>query len=364
MSSILVFIGTTVFPDSPAALPDREAFLSELRTATLQVVLDRCLLPAMPTAMASVPAWLETVHAAVEVETKLIGSTSTAAIIQPFFAAAAGPAWAAQRRRRVAEEVRRLIISGWGGWEAIEAESEKEVVVMEEIEVDDEDDVDERVNGKGEDDDMDFGWDFDDEKKASSPGQLGSEHVNGTAMDVDQESGDWGLTDDTAPAGPSKPRQSPPIEPNSDGWEFDDVALSPPRPAAQPKPAREAKRLGRKVLKVKAVADDDEWGLESEAMGSSAQDNGHAPDVAPTDDWGDWNGDHDLAGGSNGPPGAPVESKTRKRAVREIKRTIKETIMISRACEKLLETSERVLHEARDLRSTQSVDMTNQRGFS
>ena len=117
-------------------------------------------------------------------------------------------------------------------------------------------------------------------------------------------------------------------------------------------------------MKVKAVADDDEWGLESESMGSSAQDNGHAPDVAPTDDWGDWNGDHDLAGGSNGPPGAPVESKTRKRAVREIKRTIKETIMISRACEKLLETSERVLREAQDLRSTQSVDMTNQRGFS
>lgn len=281
-------------------------------------------------------------------------------IIQPFFDNAAGPAWASQRRQRVAEEVRRLVLGGWGGWETIEAEREKEVVMMVEEEVDGEVEP-ERPTHKEVDDkdeDMDFGWDFDNDKKNQPSGSRSVDN-GGEGMDVD-DGGAWGFAEVSAQAGPSKPRQTPPAETHGDGWEFDDVAAQTPvKPVAAPKPAREAKRLGRKVAKVKTVPDEDVWGSEAESVTSEARQNGHVPDPpkAQMDNWGNWINDEgpktEIHKEMTDGRAAVLAPKPRRKVLREKRRMMKETFMISRACEKLLETTERVLREAQDLRLTE-----------
>lgn len=362
ISTILAFIATTVFPPSPTSPPNREAFLSDLQTAALQAFLDHVILPDMPSTMASIHTWLETVHAAMKFEASLIGTNCTKVIVQPFFESAAGPAWAAQRRRRVAEEVRRLILNGWGGWEAVEVEREKEVAMMEEVEMGDAGEENELVDrgGKESDDEMDFGWNFGEEEK-ERPAEAGTAKLApDPAMDIEARDDGWQFGDTSNAAGASKPRQSPPAEPNGDGWVFDEVSDPVPKPVALPKPAREAKRLGKKAAKVKTVAEDDVWGSESTSIASSAQQNGHAPAPVQADAWVGWTNDESLKPESDpaiasAPSSVPKaqSAKPRKKAIREVRRTIKETSMISRACEKLLETAERVLREALELQSTE-----------
>ena len=44
-----------------------------------------------------------------------------------------------------------------------------------------------------------------------------------------------------------------------------------------------------------------------------------------------------------------MAAKPKRKELHEVKRVIKETYLVSRACDKLLEIAERVLREARDL---------------
>ena len=344
VSTILSFVTSTIFPPTTSSTPERNAFLFDLQTAVFQAVLESVILPAMPVTLASVPTWLDVVQQASEFETALIGTTSTPPIIAPFFELAAGPAWAAQRRRRVAEEVRRLVLGGWGGWEAIEAEREKEVVVMEEVEIEDEDalpdqEMQERADLKN--DNPTFDWGFDDDESSLPERPAMPEKVD-EPMEADPPEVDaWGFDDNPA-AGPSRPRQ----DSAEDGWEFDDVsAPASARPiAAAPKPAREAKRLGKKVAKVKSIVEEDVWGAESGSESTEPPgQNGHSP--AEVDDWGGWAEEETAKPGKE-------PTRPRKKVLREQRRKIKESFLVSRACDKLLEMAERVLREAQDLRST------------
>ena len=428
LNTILLFVGDQLFPPSRILQDQRHGFLSEVQAAILQIMLKRVILPAMPALLTSVPVWLELVQKAVDIESQLTPQdneidSATAdnpkeGIIRAFFLSEAGRAWATQRRKRVAEEVRRMIVGGWGGWETVESLREKEVVAIVEVEVSD-DEGEEGVHGvsandngiptstkepseekKGDEDE--FGWDFDDqaEKSAVAPGdgvmdvdpnemREQNGETGDKSMDVDDA---WGF-DEAGPAesGPSKPHDAPnPIgdtsTDDSAGWDFNlDSASEPPKPVSPiiAKPAREAKKLGRKVARQKTVGDDDPWGSGSEALSSqggpsrTSQTNGHGLDPAweesarpsmnskgaetnrspvgdtsrdqqsadTADDWA-WD-DEDR--GRSGRKESLGRKKKRKRVLKEEKRMMTETFLVSRACEKLIDAAERVLREARDL---------------
>ncbi|ORY30834.1 hypothetical protein BCR39DRAFT_528539 [Naematelia encephala] len=371
----LQFVDSTVFPILASPLHERDAFIDDIRTSVLQAVLEHLILPSIPPDYNGVASWLEVVKRAVQCE-KDVGVAVDLRIVEPFFTSRAGTAWASQRRQVISEQVRRLVTGGWAGWEAVEIEHEKEINVVVEVEVDEHEPAHNKPkNGStlaqlliGDPSTESFGWGFEDDGKDSSAPAKPDQR-----MDVD---GGWEFDDTiTAEAGPSRPRQPTPelLEPKEsaidDGWDFE-VPTNPvpapapaPIPPSKPKPAREAKRLGKKVAKVKSVVDDDPWGSGTESVASSSKPvNGHEPDPQPSrstsqdDGWG-WDED---AGQSQGPPiplAAPEQvKKPKKKILKEQKRLLKETFLVSVACSKLLEIAEAALREgsevaAADLRS-------------
>jgi len=362
VSALLCFIDGHVFPPLDTLAAERKSFVAEIHSAVFQAVLDNVILTAMPSSLPAISKWLELVHRALDIEEKHSADESRA-IIKPFFETAAGEAWANQRRRRIAEEARKLIVGGWGGWEAKEAEREKEVTVVVEVEVTDED-VPAEQNGDSQDA---FGWGFeDDASKQTSTSEapmIAPSRTSETADDSTELDDGWGF-DDSAKAGPSSPRiptktsnghptQTEEVE--GDGWDFEDAAVppipEPPKPVLA-KPAREAKRLGKKVAKVKATAEDDPWGSGSESIASSGvlQPPQPAKTESQDDGWG-WEEPQQKSVVSDIPEKRPSPVRPKRKELKETKKTIHEKFLISRACDKLVDMAERVLREARDLES-------------
>lgn len=379
VAASLDFIADHVFPPNNLVATERTKFIASLQLSTSQLILDRLLKSSIPFSLSALPPWLDTLHSAVDFEAAF---DIAQPVIKPFFETDAGSEWARQRQRKVVEEVRRLITSGWGGWEAREEQREKEVkvVVEVEVEVDDEMEVDDahktsqietakEGTGGGEGDN--FGWGFDDSPTASTKTQIPPPQPQpastSEAIEVDVDDGNDGWGFDDAEAGPSKPTvQDSPTKPTSDatndaedGWAFDEDLT--PAPVAPPvviaKPAREAKKLGKRVAKAKT--EDADSGSESFRTKSPSRarnrdptppraDPVHAPETAveTADDWG-WN--EEPAGKSAPSMSSAKSAKPKRKEFREEKRTIKETYLVSRACEKLLDTAERILREARDL---------------
>ena len=383
ISTLLDSIPSKIFPALSVSLPARETFLAEINTAILEQVLEQVILSSMPAALSSVPSWLEIVHDALGVEEKHLVQGQRA-VIKPFFETRAGEAWANQRRQRVDEDVRKLVIGGWGGWEAREAEREKDITMVVEVEVEPEPEGDVTLAGNGtaeggEGDDS-FGWGFDDEKdkKGSSTDVSMFTADDGAqpsaASNVAAEDDGWGFgeeeTETTASA--PEPAPAPPSdEPAEDGWDFDDpmgapepVAPAPPPPTA--KPAREAKKLGKKVAKaakVKSQAEeDDPWGSgiespprapsplpmaieqpEQAAVGTSPQ--------VQDDGWG-WDEPESQTDQASAPVettmAPPTPPKKKQSILEEQRRTIRETFLVSRSCDKLVEIADRVLKEISD----------------
>jgi centromere/kinetochore protein ZW10 len=268
----------------------------------------------------------------------------------------------------------------------VEKEREKEVTVVVEVEVEEEatQAVSVSDQAKEKTDDDGFGWGFEDE---SSPSKVQRIHKNGDGnngeepvMDVDaaaDEGEGWGF-DDPDQAGPSSPRSgqdnqvadkaSIGDEAEGEGWDFDMEETPVAKPAPVVKPAREAKKLGKKLAKSKAAettepAESQEGWASDQSRSESAissrpnlkVDTGkhstnrrkvvHAQAHAQ-DGWDDWADDDQPAKGSS-----PVKSKMKKTVFKEQKRVIVERLLVSRACDKLLEIAERVLREVQELRS-------------
>jgi hypothetical protein len=383
ISKLLQTVAEVVVPPSSLDLPERATFIHDLRHAIYTAVLEHVILPAMPSSLASIQGWLDLLLQAVDCEGGSPGEGAEA-VIQPFFANEAGSAWANQRRRRVAEEARKLVLGGWGGWEAVVKDREKEVTVVVEVEVEEEalPAVSASDHAKEKTDDDEFGWGFEDE---SSPSKVQTTQKNGhgnngegQVMDVDaaaNEEEGWGF-DEPDQAGPSSPRldqnqqaadkASISDEAEGEGWDFDMEETPVPKPAPVVKPAREAKKLGKKLAKSKAAetaepAESQEGWASDQSHSESARTprpnlkvdtgkhgtNGRkAVQTQAQGGWGDWADDDQPAKGS-----APVKSKTKKTVLKEQKRVIVERLLVSRACDKLLEIAERVLREAQELRS-------------
>jgi centromere/kinetochore protein ZW10 len=353
-STLLQFAANTVFPSSTPPIPERESFLSELRHATNTAVLDFVLLPSMPSSVPSVPGWLDLLLQAVDSEASLPGVSGNE-VIKPFFESEAGSAWASQRRRSVAEEVRKLITGAWGGWEAVEAEREKEITVVVEVEVEEDN----------------LGWGFEDKTKPPKTKPVEPEPAAKTSdageMQVDEDEG-WGF-EYGANAGLSSSHQesamngdaagpSEDAETEGDGWDFEISEPTAPEPVPVARPAREAKRLGRKLAKAKTAEPVEEEGWKSESSMKSgmvaevtaAEENAGRNSRAAADSWGDWTEDVPRAAATNTSP-----VKLKRTVLKEEKRVIKEHFLVSQACDKLLEFAVRMLQEAQDLHNTRSV---------
>ena len=396
MSQALSFLSSHAFLPTADLESERSSFLQHIQHEAFSITLRETILPAMPSTLSSIPSWLELVQLAASIESRHRSGIEAAdhAVILPFFESEAGRAWATQRRKRVAEETRKIILGGWGGWEAVTQEKEKEVVRMVEVEVRDEEgdpvvtgvvqpetvDVEEGNGQKADPNGNDFGWGFDDEAE-SSKGKSDKEDRDGDVT-MTQDNG-WGFDESANQAGASKSKPSQTNQPSianshangsnevaseGDGWGFDlaplvsesKTAQTPASPVAA-KPAREAKRLGKKVAKIKSTEDDDLWGSGTESVRGSpdlsrpAAGEGHSTspttqmqtDVQTTAQ-STQNGADDWSWGDE-PPAAPKRVKKKRKVLREEKRTIKETFLISRACEKILNVAERVLKESSDL---------------
>lgn len=357
VASLLSFINNTIIPSQSSQIPERETFLAEMQSTTFRSILDSVIVTSMPSSLSAIPSWLQIVHSALTIEEEY-SAPSQEAVIKPFFETQAGETWANQRLRRVAEDARRLIVGGWGGWEAREAQREKEVVMVVEAEVDE---PEAKENSVTKEDDG-FGWGFDDDGAKSH--NVREEVKEKTE---EEEVNEWGFDVETPQAGPSSPRKSPQTtngnhasaedESMGDGWDFEDpVAVAPPSPpklVAPVKPAREAKRLGKKVAKAKNTVDDDPWGSGSESMASSIQAKPQTkepvpePQKVPTQDdgWG-WNEPVPTPDVPKEPP------RAKRKELKEEKRTIRETFLVSRACDKLVDMADRVLQEAKELSSS------------
>ncbi|WRT63379.1 uncharacterized protein IL334_000284 [Kwoniella shivajii] len=394
----LDFIADTVFPSS-SSLPERETFLSSLSTSAFQSILDSLIHPALPSSLDGVSGWLSIIQQAVEVETTF----SKQGVLAKFFERDAGVTWAQQRRYAVADEVRRLILSGWGGWENESKGKEREVITYIEVEVDepmsiDEPEIKEPTNGEDG-----FGWGFDVSPEKEKVKSL---EKPAAREDVTMEDDGWGFEESSSVAGPSSPPKAtmtPPTkneegaEEEEDGWDLDpSPSPSQPPSVAEPesnvtsltdsqviakpaKPAREAKRLGKKVAKVKHEEDEyDSWAepVNPRAQnGSSSNKANHltpvpSPKVNITsiplpeskensgdDGWG-WDDDTNnkvtsQASSSTARPEVkePPRSKKRKE-MREEKSTIRENFLVSTSCETLLGIAKSVLTEIEAMKSS------------
>ncbi|WVR03235.1 hypothetical protein IAU60_000226 [Kwoniella sp. DSM 27419] len=395
VKTVLNFIGSAVIPS--ASCDERETFLEELNTSTFRHVLHDLILPAMPANLARVEQWSKVLAKAIEVETAFAPST---AIIKPFFEQEAGKQWAQKRRYAVADQVRSLILSGWGGWENALKERQKDTFVYVEVEVDE---AAENHLSSGNIDHSAISSQFSSHEDSHAGAGLSQnqKETQFTTQDVTMEDDGWGFDESATPAAgpstsPTRHKVDAPVHEDQemDGWDLDPAPASAPiKPASPPKaaqpvaaktakPAREAKRLGKKLAKVRAEEDDDPWGSGTDSavesnMSASVQLSSSGDRASPRpqsplgtahppeeeedkkeeeeDGWG-WDDDSlpTKAVSSKGVPDvvgtAPTPSKrpTRKE-IREEKRTLTEEYRISVACEDLLAAARSVLDDLDEL---------------
>jgi centromere/kinetochore protein ZW10 len=262
----------------------------------------------------------------------------------------AGLSWANLRRSRVGDQVRRLIISGWAGWEAVEISRDKEISIVVEVEVDDEEvkeDLAMEIDTNDKPDEAIDSWGFDvPDPPTTDTGKTKPEETVQT-----EEEGGWDFEEPTIPtqseAGPSSPRR-PPADDVEDGWAFDDdlsTPAPPPPSKPAPKPMREAKKLGKKVAKSKLPQEDQESGMESEEMSrtnsiaSATPPRAATPPLASAEamHWEAWDDEAKK----------DIKPKTKRKVLKDEKRVIKETFLVSKACDTLLELAESVLRDAK-----------------
>ncbi|WWC67147.1 uncharacterized protein I206_101054 [Kwoniella pini CBS 10737] len=394
IKTTLNFIFNTILPPS-VDLPERRTFVSSLTNSVFQSILNSLILPTLPQNLSELPDWLNTLQQAVEVESIFSGADR---IIKHFFETEAGTSWAQRRRYAVSDEVRQLILSGWGGWESTEKEQDKEVVQYVEVEIEDnhaayslesQDISMKDVNGA-----EDFGWGFEEptsksiddtsQKASSSHGQIAQNE------DVSMEDDGWGFDGSIEPvAGPSSSSKPPPISDSrkteEDGWDLDPTpAIIQPEPtaivAAPPlkpaKPAREAKRLGKKVAKVKREDEYDPWASPDPGEESQKSVNGKQYPVPPSiitedvsllqavkkntadDGWG-WEDD---------PTPAPVNTTVApqplpdviepprpliRKEMREEKVTVNERYLVSTSCDTLSNIAKSLIAEIEQIQSSE-----------
>ncbi|WWC57770.1 uncharacterized protein I303_100305 [Kwoniella dejecticola CBS 10117] len=396
IQTVLTFTFNSILAPS-TDLPERQTFVASLTDSAFQSILDSLILPTLPQNLADIPDWLLTVRRAVEVESEFVSGTG---VIKHFFETDVGPAWAAQRRYTVSDDVRTLVTRGWGGWESIEKEQDVEIVRYVEVEVEDEypitaDSVVGDTNGKEE-----GGWGFSESTGNAnvSPdrSKTNQDHVElSEDADVTMEDDGWGFDESAEPiAGPSSPPKPPVSTVNNgppeedDGWGLD-VSSEPPRPehiAAAPvptpkptKPAREAKRLGKKVAKVKQEDDYDPWASPDpgEDMPKSINGNGNShlvPQLKSTpissppkivkednadDGWG-WE-DDPIPESSNKASlvnDAPIKQSPRppiRKEIREERITVQERYLVSTSCEVLVGFAQRLLADIEHISKSEFI---------
>ncbi|WWC85501.1 uncharacterized protein L201_000365 [Kwoniella dendrophila CBS 6074] len=415
VKTILDFTSNTIIPSFSSSDTSgiRDQFLESLHKSAFQSILDFVILPSLPPTLSGISDWLSTIQQAVQVESSF--SKAGNEVIKPFFENEAGISWAQQRRYAIADQVRQLILGGWGGWESTEKEQEREVINYIEVEVDDEPiipPVSSKTGTKGEED---FGRGFDKSPKqdrvdipAVKPDVTKVE--SDQAEDINMEDDGWGFEESSSSsaAGPSSPRKaSPPppdvpmIEDEEDGWDLDP---SPPTPSsiAEPepeiakvsepvqapkpsKPAREAKRLGKRVAKVKQEEEYDPWASPDPGEDPIKLANGNhhvtnppvkitssltPPHSAPKQDEGEegWGWDDDTTSApimkdskkeipdvsALIPPAPESQMHPQKRKeIREEKSVIKELYLVSTACETLVNIAQSILYDINQLKSSE-----------
>lgn len=344
------FIARVAFPESTASSlsSERDRFLRELHDSTSRLLLDYLILPSLPSARAELPIWLETVQSAVHFDTS--SEPSGARAVKAFYDDQAGSTWANARRRKLADEVRTLILSGWQSWEAVGIGRDKEISVVVEVEVEDEDGP----------------MPVAQEPEPNTAGLASSEAeaTSADAGDDDQEEEGWGFEEEAAPksptAGPSSPsRNGNGLEEAEDGWAFDDDLSAPapaPAPIVPPKPTREAKKLGKKVAKSRQAEDDDDQDHEISRNNNGSQyptppavpsppPSSSSPPPPPQNESMDWEAWDDEKPSKR----EELKPKAKRKELREESRTIKETFLVSKACETLLEFTQDVLRDAQAL---------------
>lgn len=340
LSTLFSYIASTIFPPISNTSETRNLFLTGLHSSTSELLLSTLIIPAIPTSLDDLPTWLDTVKSAADFES----STGTQEVklnsVRAFYDDRAGLAWANLRRSRIGDQVRRLITSGWEGWEAIPISRDKEISVVVEVEVEDED---------PEDITMDIPRTQDGPE--SAPTSTFETKVESATND---EEGGWEFEEPSpqAEAGPSSPRRTS-TEEADDGWAFDDDLSAPtpaPVPIKAPKPTREAKKLGKKVAKAKTSEDQDS-GVDSTEMSRSSSFSmatpPHIPSPNPTLEPEPQAGGMDWEAWDDEPKKEPVKSKVKRKILKDEKRVIKETFLVSKACDTLLELAEQVLRDAR-----------------
>ncbi|RXK40688.1 hypothetical protein M231_01939 [Tremella mesenterica] len=339
ISTILNLVTDHILPSS-LDLPQRETFLSELHSFTFAQILNQLLLPNMPSDISSIPPWLDTIREAVDFE-QSISVSSTNLVIRHFIDSEAGHAWAIQKRRSIEEETRHLILSGWGGWEGKEVEREREITVMVEVEVED----------------IGDGPSLESTNGLPVVPQTPTD-ARKPSMGIEIEEG-WGFDDDTTmEGGPSfLPIPSVDTTVEEDGWAFEEPTLTPAPPPKSVKPAREAKRLGKKVAKAKAH-DEESFTSEAESLkgndsvasGSTSRKNGKTSLVeGQVDDWGAW-GEEIQPNIEN--TSSAVKSRKTHMELKEEKKIVKEIYLVSKACDTLVALAEQALQEAQDIHSS------------
>ena len=346
LSTLFTFIETTVFPPDSAAAEARTQLLTGLRSSTSELLLSTLIIPSIPASLEELPTWLNTIQAAVDFESTGRPSEKSTDPVKIFYENQAGASWANLRRNQAGEQVRRLIVDGWAGWEAISISRDKEISVVVEVEVDDEE----------EDVDMDAKTKADvsvsstqAEVKSVQPPSTGLEKADAT----EAEEGGWEFEEPSPTAepeaGPSSPRRIS-TEDADDGWAFDDDLSTPapaPAPIKAPKPTREAKKLGKKVAKAKQEQDDQDSGMESNELSRSSSVSVPTPPRVPSPKakaggmvWEAWDDE---------PKKDSVKPKAKRKVLKDEKRVIKETFLVSKACDTLLELAQDVLRDAHSI---------------
>lgn len=185
----------------PSSLAVVNSFLSSFSEAVYQQVLKEVIIPSMPRDLSKLPPWLSDVEQCVSWEQEGPADLHKR-VLQRFLAGQAGGNWLAGHRAAGFLEARSLVYEGWKSWD----------------------------------------FRLEETKTADSPPPM---------KDDDGNDEGWGFDDDLQPSDPA-----PVSVDDGSGWDFDDLATVPtnltPTPLA--KPAREAKRLGKKLSSKHASA--------------------------------------------------------------------------------------------------------------
>jgi centromere/kinetochore protein ZW10 len=335
--------------------------------------------------MAGIPEWLDLLRQAAQLESTAGGGTEK--VIQPFVEGRAGQEWVQSRARAALEDVKQLVLGGWGGWDGMEVKREREVSVLVEVE---EDEPTATAIGSGKEkteavevDGDEDGWGLDSPIASTHPDIPAlPRKEEGTAADpvvVDAEEDAWGFDDDDKSKSESvstKARAEIPVSTakadadEPDGWEFD-LDSSKPAAAASAttkpaKPVREAKKLGKKVARAKqaeadAMADAD-IRVEDEQMPSGMSGMStpaSSSEVHSGQDGDGWGWDEpaavapeDVARDTSQGKVVEKQASARRMITRQEKRVVEESYLVSKACEKLLGLVGRCLAESRELESS------------